>query len=147
MSEQWKGGEVAYVPVTIVNPVTYRNGKIAVTVAGESFTSWIGHVTTNELLRSVPPLRPVPVDASAIRVGDNVTIDATVLQANSNKFEPSKVLVKISGYALLQAWIDAKFIASHTPGQRPTTLAEFDALPLEVRERLFAEMVNAKRVE
>ena len=138
MSE-WKGGEVAYVPVTIVNPVTYRNGKIAVTVAGECFTSWIGHVAANELLRSIPPSQPAPVNVSAISVGDEVTVRGKVVR-DTESSTSEKVLVEFHGS--LSGWVSERLIASHTPAQRPTTLKEFEALPLEVRERLFAEMVK-----
>lgn len=131
MSE-WKVGDKAFIEVEIVDPawLTFR-------LLGETGRILNASITC-PLFRSIPPSQPASVDVSAIRVGDEVTVRGVVVSEASPMRE--KVLVEF--HESLSGWVSERLIASHTPAPRPTTLAEFEALPLKVRERLFAEMVK-----
>lgn len=136
MSE-WKVGDKAYVPVTIIDPVLKANGKILVLADGEVMS---GLIHASMLLRSIPP-QPAPVDVSQIKVGDEVTVWAKVIE-NDNDNLPVHVRFREGN----QVWLNANEIATHTPSRPPSTLDEFKAMTDEQQERWFAEMVKGKVV-
>lgn len=80
-----------------------------------------------------------PVDVSAIRVDDEVTVRGKVVKV-AEKNEEGDVFFRVEFECGL-CWFELSEIL-HTTAPRPATLAEFKALPLEVQERLFAEMVK-----
>lgn len=133
MSE-WKKDEIGYVKAEFVNQIKNGDDSLKFRVGDGS----VVYLRPEEVFHSIPPSQPAPVDVSAIRVGDEVTVRATVLDVNG-----CQVRVLVDGEdPEAWWWFENSTIASHTPAPRPPTLAEFEALPLEVRERLFAEMVK-----
>lgn len=129
----WKNGDKGFLPVELISLIPSSvDGGVGRFVA-------IGCGVRYD----IPPSQPSPVDVSQIKVGDEVTVKARVLEIDATSL-PFRVAIISPETEDESTWIERGCVVSHTPSPPPSTLAEFKAMTPEQQERWFAEMTKGK---